>query len=195
VLARGYDRCFDVWTLGVLLYEISLGFTPFASTATRQRQGRAEEAESANGREDGSTGGDDPVVALCKRIVKCKVKFPRPWQQAKKQAQGEEAQGAGVREAEVGGLSECADDECADARDLMAISRALLVADPPHRLGCMRGGWVEVKVHRWFGPKIDFDAILLRQQTSTATPPWVPALRDCDPAGPLPLFMDWGDAT
>ena len=116
----------DYWALGVLVYEMLVGESPFRHSDS------------------------DGVRAIFRRILDCNYNIP----------------------AHVSN----------NASDLIW---NLLQTDPTQRLGYGRGGWRDVKRHKWFA-QIDW-AKLERRKISA---PWVPQLKD---AGDVRYFEEYDE--
>lgn len=91
VLGRGYNRGVDYWALGILMYEMVAGQSPFADVE-----------------------GQDQAV-ICRNIIDGRTVFPTDF-----------------------------DPDC---RDLV---KRLLAKDVQARLGNLRGGIDDIKMHKWF---------------------------------------------
>eukprot|EP01029_Cantina_marsupialis_P017093 TRINITY_DN383_c1_g2_i1.p1 TRINITY_DN383_c1_g2~~TRINITY_DN383_c1_g2_i1.p1 ORF type:complete len:902 (-),score=307.48 TRINITY_DN383_c1_g2_i1:1320-4025(-) len=115
VLGKGHHKGVDYWAIGVLLYEMLCGFSPFADHENNDQ------------------------MVICRNIVKAKLRFP-----------------SFMRDV--------------NAKDVI---KKLLIRDPAHRLGCLKGQVRDIKEHPFFAV-LDWDKL----EACKLDAPWVPPLRN-----------------
>ena len=136
VLGQGYGRAVDFWALGVLLFGVAYGLSPFDCDGGGDDDG---------GVTAGGAGGGD--LAVYRKILAGDIQFPSAEDlremRAMQQERGDAEQGQG------GGRSGGDDGEPNPL--LNDLVRRLCTKAPSHRLGAMAGGALDVQRHSAFG--------------------------------------------
>jgi len=137
VLGKGHDKGVDYWAVGILIYEMLVGISPFADEYT-----------------------DDQIV-VCKQIVAGKINFSRL---EKAISETEIKPPKSLTEKELSyvfsdsknsGRFASGRRPSMNSRPVEHLITKLLTKAPSHRLGCLKDGAGEVKRHPFFatGPK------------------------------------------